>query len=412
MSFNSLNEIALHKALLELLPNTLHAGNAKNDKSNYMNKYVALKHKFIRYNTKKFISILIFDDDETKIKDIEKYQQHIKDTINLTPSFITQTTKGFHFAFILDNLCYTDSPKYLLAKEFKKVITKKLNLDPAASHRMIGIWRNPLEHTYIFNDVKHNMIDLSNMFNISIEDPKVKAYPTIQINKNTRLKMSENTPTQQTIKKGFYKGNRNNYLFAVGFRTVFEDRSAVDNIEEILQQVNASQPIPGLTKNEVTAIAASIVKIAPTMYNFTPRQKRGKLSDIMWAKKIHGLYNRRVFAANYTNIKRRENIIDKLSRAYISLFELGKTKPKNKEVYQASSVSIRTIQRYKTSFNPLDIFRLWIKNTIIVLDRQSPPLNTYRKDLVNKLIEFIKEAFLVRCFDTDTYRWRRDYTYT
>jgi len=375
---------SLYSMLLNKLPDFISSDNIKEVKNNFKPTYKALSSdKFIRYGTKKVISILIFDDDDTEIENINKYEDFLKSKLGTVPTFITKTKKGFHFGLTLKNpiFKYTSmeqinlSSDYLAAKEIKKSITTLINGDIQGSHRMIGIWRNPLLHEFLYNDIEFSISTLVEKFAKQKTEPKQYIKTIIKCQKNLKLKLRESTKTAKIIKEGFFKGNRNNYLFAKGFKIVFEDRSKLQDIEDILIKINSSKTSP-LTKQEVINISKSVKKIEPTMYqSVTTQNVRGRLSNQMWEKRIHGVTERRSYAGKIISKEKRERAISKITNYLLPAYKKSQIIYNAKEIAKNVGLSIRQVQRYRSELTPMRLFKMLIakplKDSIEIVIRAS-----------------------------------------
>jgi hypothetical protein len=221
------------------------------------------------------------------------------------PSWTVQTDKGYHIALILEEKVFktwqnnhTQTPNYQALIQLKKEISSLIEADFAASNRSYGIWRNPLTHKHIFTNKTHHLSDLLEEFDITPPKPKSILHTRSLISNEASLKMQENKNNKilETIKKGFYIGNRNHYIFAFGYKLLFENRTLKESLETLLQKENTQHKNPP-TENEIKNITKSILKLSSTMYQKQSfKTKRGKLSDLMWKLNIHGISTRRAFA--------------------------------------------------------------------------------------------------------------------
>jgi hypothetical protein len=364
----------LQAALLNSLPNFLRAGNEKNVGSFYEESYKALQYSFISYGTKKAVQILMFDDDSKKCATLEEYLASIREQLGFNPTFITETPNGYQFGIILKQPVFTyhknshiHTNEYLTLKDIKETITKKIGCDVYGSHRLIGVWRNPLQHNFIYTAKQYYLTTLKDLLSIKENtlkktQQKREAINSLSIQKSNipKMRLGDNTKISKTIKDGFYKGNRNNYLFAVGFKIVFEDRKRVVDIEEELLQINASQENP-LTTYEVKNIAKSVIAYSNKMYISIDNKKRGRLSDEMWKKNIHGIQKRRAYAGHSIAKERAAKSIEKVLSTLVELFDKGEIKPKNHNIAKEAKLSVRQIQRYKKIINISNVLLQWIK---------------------------------------------------
>jgi len=362
--------IDLHADLVSILPDTIHGSDNKASKSNFLPTNEALHCKFIRYGTKKTFKILMFDIDNAK-GTVEAYHEHIFNTIGIYPTFTLKTDNGFHFGLMLDKTVWRtqyDSTaatvEAQIASSLKEKITLALNGDIHGSKRLIGIWRKPLLHKRTYTGNVFNLLELAKQFNIA--EP-VRSTIISTSNINTKMKMSSSNKIEDTIKNDFVEGNRNNYLFAIGFKIVYQDRSKVSTIQDELQQINDSHS-NGLTEYEVRKISESILKLEPTMFNPKREIVRGKLSDEMWEKNIHGLSNRRSYAGYKTALNRSITTAVNVTESLIKLFERGISTPTNKQVSELANISVRQLQRIKHKVEREQVFLLWLNKVLDNID--------------------------------------------
>ncbi len=157
------DEAELKELLIQNLPARIRAGNEKHLSNIYEYKThtALLKCKFINFNTHSRISIMVFDidkvGDQTALdyyKNIEGLLSFIVEKTGLEPTYILETQKGFHFGYHLKNHIFTHQPKALeYLKNIKKALTELLGCDSNASHRLNGVWRNPLLHPHYYSGV-------------------------------------------------------------------------------------------------------------------------------------------------------------------------------------------------------------------------------------------------------------------
>jgi len=373
--------IDLHADLKSILPFTTHGSDNKASKSNFIPTNEALHHKFIRYGTKKALQILMFDIDRTG-GTVEAYHEHIFKTIGIYPTFTLKTDNGFHFGLMLDEIVWRTkydstvaTAEAQIASSIKESITLALNGDIHGSKRLIGIWRNPLLHNHVYTGNKFNLLELAKQFNIA----KPIQVNQVSSNPNTKMKMSGSNKIETTIQNNFIEGNRNNYLFAIGFKIVYQDRSKLATLQEELQQINDSHS-NSLTEYEVRKIAESISKLEPTMFNPKRKTVRGKLSDEMWAKNIHGLSNRRSYAGFRTSLDRSIKSAMNVTESLILLFDKGISKPTNKQVSELANISIRQLQRIKHKVQRKQVFLLWLNKV-----RENIDIRAYVTPLFNRV---------------------------
>lgn len=243
----------LKELLIKNLPERIKAGNEKHLSNIYEYKTIKalLKCKFINFNTKERISWMIFDIDHVGemtaleyFKNINGFSEYIIDKLGLEPTYILQTQKGFHFAFHLKNHIYTNQQKAIeYLKAIKKAITALLGCDENASHRLNGIWRNPLLHDYYY----------SAQFNYELKDFKdfLSKQKTSKCTVMQIVKLDKNSLTV---------GNRNKALWEHAMRYA-KGRTALTSSElvEMLIEANAHSKEP-LEIDELHIITSSAHK--------------------------------------------------------------------------------------------------------------------------------------------------------
>ena len=244
---------ALLMLLLRSLPKKIKAGNEKH-LSNICtySTLVALKtYKFINFNSKDRISMMIFDIDEFEGKTALKYFQNISGFLDYIvektgyePTYILETQKGFHFAYHLKNHVFTHQAKALAyLQNIKKAMGEFLGCDPIASNRLNGVWRNPLLHKMYFSEqINYELADFKTFLPSQQRNRK---------NGSSKVKIDETE---------LIEGNRNAYLFecamryAKGFSTL-----CTEDILLFLQETNRRCEVP-LASQELPSISRSVCK--------------------------------------------------------------------------------------------------------------------------------------------------------
>lgn len=367
----------LKESLLNNLPSFVKAFKTKEEFSTHftfeLTHTVIDTASFLRFNTKKFTNILIFDIDDFPSfgskPSLHTMHEHFYNLTGFEPSWTTQTPRGYHIALILETSVFntwkdnhTPTPNYLNMITLKQKISSLLDADHNASNRSYGIWRNPLTHKHIFTAKTYALTNLLDEFDIQPlpHTPKPKTGQLISNTAALKISTASHNKIITTIEKGFYIGNRNHYLFAYGYKLLFENRELTHTLEHLLNLENNSHTNP-LTHNEVKSITTSIVKLSSTMYTSTSLKQRGKLSNLMWKLNIHGTSKRRAFAGWHTSKERRTNTLTKITSTMLEAFEKGKTLH-IQEVATKIHKSQKTIQRYEQKYNLSTIsFTAWHK---------------------------------------------------
>ncbi|MDN5130430.1 replication initiation protein [Aliarcobacter butzleri] len=261
-NFNDIEEFI--EVLIKNLPAKIKAGNEKK-KANIdeLKTIDALNTcKFINFNSKERISFMVFDIDTMEnmtakqyFKDIRGIYAYIMEKIELAPTYILETEKGFHFAYHLKNHIFTHQQKALnYLTLIKRGITQILNCDERASHRLNGVWRNPLLHSCFY----------SSCLNYELVDFKKFIAPKIVKVKKTYTNFKFNIKD-----KDLQKGSRNTTLFNTALKFAFsKENSSIEDIYTFINNINISRNV-GLCDKEISTICWSA-------YNY---RERGDYKD-------------------------------------------------------------------------------------------------------------------------------------
>ena len=299
-------KLELEELLIKNLPSEINAGNEK-EKSNFFKvptKYALAKCAFIHYNSKEIISFMIFDFDKVEDKTaieayptIELFLEYLVEKIGLEPTFITQTEKGYHFAYSLKNWVYTHQKKPLIyLNAIKDAIIDRVGCDIYGSTRNYGIWRNPLLHNHYF----------SSCFNYELKDFKDLTIPKKSIQKEFNYSVA----TRQISRGLLTVGNRNFGLYLLGMKFAKNKKNLEKKeIEFYLRTVNNSIEKP-LPEKEIIFLAKSIYNnyyLKDKIYIKGANEDRNINEGIMGFKKISNLsteeYN--------IEVKRRQSLAAK-----------------------------------------------------------------------------------------------------
>jgi hypothetical protein len=370
-------DAALKETLLDNLPSYTKAFASKEEFETHFTydptHTVIDSAKFLRFNTKKFTNMLIFDIDAFPSFDckpsLSMMHEHFYHLTGFEPTWTLTTQRGYHISLVLKESIFnthkdntTPTMQYQALLALKQTISSLIDADSNASNRTHGIWRNPLTHKHIFTGKTCSLEDLLFEFDIPLKKVRPKFTTGQLISNNTSLTMKKNPNNKilVAIDEGFYVGNRNKYLFAYGYKLLFENRDLEHALESHIQQENLSYDAP-LSNYEVQMITTSILKFLPSMYNSTTMKQRGKLSNEMWKLGIHGISKRRAYAGWHTSKERRTSTLKQITQTMIDAFDTGKTL--NTEKLAATiQKSKRTIQRYEQTYNlKTIIFKQWHK---------------------------------------------------
>jgi len=354
---------------------------------------------FLRFNSKKATNVLIFDidtfEDFDKKPNIVEMKDYFEQQTGAKPSWTLETDKGYHIGLILDNPVFAThkdgknvTSKHLKLLELKKVMSKVIGADATASNRSYGIWRNPLTHKHIYNPNKHNINHLFEEFDIRNKIFEKVIHTQNDYNNCPKMNLTSKNKIKEAIEKGFYVGNRNNFIFAFGYKIVFENRKiANEKLEIILQNKNKTQKNP-LTQKEIKDIVSSIIKLKPTMHTRVSQKIRGKLSNLMWKLNIHGVSQRRAFAGYYTAKERTTKTLKKIIKVIIDFLEKGIT-PSFSQISNQIEMSEQTVKRQMTRHINIEKIRYQYHKE----QAKNPHQIDIRPYEINKLVEEIKRNF-------------------
>lgn len=215
---------------------------------------------WIEYN-QAWVNTLIFDID---------YKTTLDEVINkclelgIEPTWACTTTKGVHLAFTLEHrINYSSAKAVKYARDVKRSVTSALGADVKGSHRLKGIWRNPLQaKEFYFSNLLYGLSDFKHI--IKQEREKFLSHEE---------KFDKEIKPRKIANKGFSVGNRNNFLW----RTTMGLCKSTD-FEEILKTVRSlNNGTEALEDAEVQKIARSVYK-----YNKLGKNNIGINSKGVW----------------------------------------------------------------------------------------------------------------------------------
>lgn len=335
----------------------------------------ALHQNFIWYGNKSATSLCIIDIDYETMP-LEEYTNKVKNILNIDPSWILKTSKGYHVGFILNYPVFNnDLIKSEKLIDLKRLLTILLGADADGSIRKYGYWRNPLTHPSYLNPLEFDLNDLHrHIHQIYCKNKSQIKTSNKSLKSSNILHQNETSLSWDTInKEGFVKGNRNNWLFHTIIKMLYEGKIKNETVLDTLVKLNDND----LPFNEVKTIARSILKykITPNINNNKNRIiKRGEFSDILYKNHIHNyksnsktVYERQSFGQKASCAKKVINTVQLIHDAYVKAYTNYKPKT-NKIISSYSNRSVRSIQRYKHIKKQIaaSAFLKYIKNTINV----------------------------------------------
>lgn len=325
----------LEELLVKNLPKRIKSGNDKHLSNIY--EYSSIKslreHKFINFNSSKQISFLVFDidryNDKTALeyfKNIDNFLEYITDNIGLEPTYILETQKGFHFAYHLKNHIFTHQRKpYKYTMDIKRAITKYLKCDEIASHRLYGVWRNPLLHNcYYSHKINYELDDFKNII------PKIEFTNTpIRL----KVKIDENE---------LLEGQRNNTLFKYAMRFAKGKKILTQSdILDFLININDTKQV-NLPHSELNQIANSTFKYwqnGTIKYGELKDKEKNVNEGAMEFEKMRNLS----YDEYLEETKRRQQ------KAAIRTLELRDKKKNKQQLLVAKEMYMRKLQEEKES---------------------------------------------------------------
>lgn len=329
------------KLLLHNLPPLVDGGNEKHSvhfqqNRNLKTRYALARRKFISFNSEQRISLIIFDIDyiagrnAVDIFDLNEMVHYIYGGIGMVPTYVCQTTKGYQFGFHLKNHIYTHQQKAVeFLKAIKVSVTKALDCDVAGSHRLTGVWRNPLRHRFWYSqELGYELKQFSHLFEKKqkhIEKPVI----AIESNSSNWAKI----PVTALV-----DGQRHSKLFLMAVTFAFNAESLLyEQLLDYLKSQN-SYACPPLAEIEIIAMAKNVYKkkIDGILY-LSKRYVKDVNIGVMEFQKMKGLTleeyeaetkRRQSLSAERTNqIRRQKNaevILKKIQKALNTLISLEK----------------------------------------------------------------------------------------
>ena len=215
---------------------------------------------WIEFN-QSWVNTLIFDID---------YKTTLDEAINkclelgIEPTWACTTTKGVHLAFTLEHrINYSSVKAVKFARDVKRSVTSALGADVKGSHRLKGIWRNPLQaKEFYFSNLLYGLSDFKHI----IKQERTKFL-------SLEEKFDKEIKPRKVANKGFSVGNRNNFLW----RTTMGLCKST-NFDTILATVRGlNNGVQKLDDAEVQKIARSVYK-----YNKLGKNNIGVNSKGVW----------------------------------------------------------------------------------------------------------------------------------
>ncbi len=256
-----LKENSLFSLLIKNLPAKIHASNNKSgafSKASVNTAFALKKNKFIEFNSKERITIVVFDKDvhagKTALvffEDILTFQDWILEKLDILPSYICQTTKGFQFGFVINGFMTVqngysprNSPEQFL-QDVKKRYIQHLELDNIASSRNHGIFRNPIKHKYIA--YPSAVYDINDLNSALLDEVIVTEFTSYKKSNYSAVSKYKTIST-----------DRNNSIFLLCCREFAYSKPIKRQIFKFANNINNSNCIEPLPISEIKSITNSI----------------------------------------------------------------------------------------------------------------------------------------------------------
>lgn len=259
-----ISDDTLFHVLLKNLPAKIHCSHTKSGAYSKpaLETHIALKgYEFIEFNSDEKITIIILDKDfhhemsaMEYFGDLSNFCDWLVDQICIAPTYVCQTTKGFQFGFVIKGFLTIqngykpkNSPEHYL-RDIKAKLIKFLSLDPVASGRNKGVFRNPLKHKYVaFPDRLYDLHDLNNV----VKD--------IKFNDNLYTSFQERSIVGVGVNKKI-TDNRNVSIFKLCCYKFAYSKPTKQMIFNFCSTINTNNCYEPLPLNELKSITNSIYK--------------------------------------------------------------------------------------------------------------------------------------------------------
>jgi len=333
---------------------------------NIKDKNEALHNKFIWYNNKTSTRILMFDDDTPTVgtKNIQAYKAYLNNK-NIPFTFLIETDNGYQFGIVLSKPLWTKSAEHQPMKELKQKICSIIEGDIKACHKTLGVWRNPLVHKHMFNPLmkSFSISTLFREFNISNSVNSVeKIHKLTKL--NSKIKLSSTSNTQTIINLGYRKGNRHNYISAIAYKILFENRDlSQDELFKEISNINDSQNQP-IKNKQILKRVDSVYAYKEKM--FTPKLKEKKVAkykELMNEKKIFTLKGRFQFGAHAAAHHKRSKAYNAVYKEIVAMITKGTKKEDIKVAKIVEVVEYKKSRVYEIKSKILSVISLediWI----------------------------------------------------
>ncbi len=171
--------------------------------------------------------------------------------IDFEPTWACKTDKGIHIAYTLENMIKYDWDKAIkLARHIKVKLTELLKADKQGSHKLKGIYRNPLMHEHYYSGLLYSLDDFKKyLLNRDVS-------PKQQFKKH----ISKEKRKQKRYK--YEIGSRNDYVFrSAMLQSKYKNLSYEDTlslVRDICRFESMSTGVPQIDDKELIRTARQI----------------------------------------------------------------------------------------------------------------------------------------------------------
>lgn len=365
----------LFSLLIAKLPSNNRSSNYKVNSSNrkYASHWSLDHHKFIQFNSKSHISMLLLDFDKISPDETVRdrfptpklfWEHFLSEYLSSEPNVITQTDKGYQVLIILDNWVRTSHFKSfnLLQYILKGMIDRIPFIDAIATRRTRGIIRNPLAHNHWEMSLEPTSLE---EFRYFAESSKKEDEINFKINHKERN--DKNEAHSQSLKSALKavldessiiipEGYRTSIFFQAGMikaKGIPKDYDSRGILRNYLRNLNLRHLEDQLSTTELERIIVSIAKYhqADKIFVSDPRVKNRnkKESNKKYYEKNRTAARRRdkhlKFVANKKRVKSEKKIRRVLSKGY-SFLKFKNGEWNMSAIARRMKRSVNTVKKY------------------------------------------------------------------
>jgi hypothetical protein len=344
----------LFNILIDTLPSYLRAFKTKSFKGKKpIKRELALQNaKWLEFN-KHTVNYMILDIDDNRFAKLSTLEFYIECMHLPKPTWILQTDRGYHIAYRIS----VPFPTIYKSKAYKKVLAIKeayiqvLEADRHARN-IKGVYRNPIMHEHIFNDVNYTLDELDIRDNY-IKPTFIYCKPPVDTQISAESKKMARSMLRGT-KVLLEQSMRNSTLFYYG---MLIQKKGLD-VEQELDKANDKHCYPILPHKEVERIAKSVDQYKNK--NFVPLHDKNYSE---WSKEDKAKYMREYRARkrskdmatrseNMTQINKKkaqeskQKVYDTVNGLYAENYKSKTGNWKYKKIADYLGLSVNTVRKY------------------------------------------------------------------